>query len=110
MKKKMSTKSHGLSRAEPGPSRDWRLWLGPVFEKAKAGAFRPSRAGTTLFGPVSSSLVLPWAFSEMPVVVCMGGGHDTSLDMSTVVVVDGAGGGHVGHVESGMAVTVGVTW
>ena len=40
----------------------------------------------------------------------MGGGHDTSLDMSTVVVVDGAGGGHVGHVESGMAVTVGVTW
>ena len=41
-----------------GPSREWRLWLGPALEKAKAGsgqakaaAFGPSRAGTSL--PIS---------------------------------------------------------
>ena len=37
-------KSRGLGQAKPGPSRDWRLWLGLRFEKAKAGAFRPSQA------------------------------------------------------------------
>jgi hypothetical protein len=48
-------KSRGLGRAKPGPSRDSRLWPGPGFEKAeaasgqaKAGAVRPSRAGTAL--------------------------------------------------------------
>jgi hypothetical protein len=47
--------SRGLGRAGPEPSREWGLWLGPAFEKAgagsgraKAAAFGPSRAGTSL--------------------------------------------------------------
>jgi hypothetical protein len=46
----------GLGRARPGPSQGSRLWPGLGFEKAeaasgqaKAGALRPSRAGTALF-------------------------------------------------------------
>ena len=46
-----SAKSRGLGQAGPGPSREWWLWLGPDIKKAKAasgrakaGAFRPSRA------------------------------------------------------------------
>ena len=49
--KYITYKSCGLGQAKPGPSCDWRLWLGLRFEKAKAGsgqakagAFRPSRA------------------------------------------------------------------
>ena len=48
-------KSRGLGQAKPEPSREWRLWPGLRFEEAKAasgqakaGAFRPSRAGTAL--------------------------------------------------------------
>ena len=44
-------KSRGLGQAEPEPSREWRLWPGLKFHKAKAAssqakaaAFRPSRA------------------------------------------------------------------
>jgi hypothetical protein len=44
-----------LGQAGPGPSHEWRLWLGPALEKAKAGsgqakatAFGPSWAGTSL--------------------------------------------------------------
>ena len=51
-------KNRGLGQAKPEPSREWRLWPGLRFEEAKAasgqakaGAFRPSRAGTAL--PVS---------------------------------------------------------
>ncbi len=51
----LSTKSHGLGQARPEPSHEWGLWLGPAFEKAKAPsgqakamAFGPSQAGTTL--------------------------------------------------------------
>ncbi|KAF8230014.1 hypothetical protein L208DRAFT_1401223 [Tricholoma matsutake] len=51
----MCAKSRGLGRAGPGPSREWRLWVGPALEKvkaesgqAKAAAFGPSRAGTSL--------------------------------------------------------------
>jgi hypothetical protein len=51
----MCAKSRGLGPAGPGPSREWRLWLGPALEKAKAAsgqakaaAFGPSRAGTSL--------------------------------------------------------------
>ncbi|KAH9008880.1 hypothetical protein EDB84DRAFT_1681860 [Lactarius hengduanensis] len=47
----------GLSQAKPEPSPKWGLWLGLAFSKAgaalgqaKAGAFRPSRAGTSLGG------------------------------------------------------------
>jgi len=54
-KKKITYKSRGLGQAKPGPSRGWRLWPGLGFEQAKAasgqakaGAFRPSRAGTAL--------------------------------------------------------------
>jgi hypothetical protein len=43
--------SRGLGQAKPEPSREWRLWPGLTFDKAKAasgqakaGAFRPSRA------------------------------------------------------------------
>jgi hypothetical protein len=48
-------KSRGLGQAKPEPSREWRLWPGLRFEEtkaasgqAKAGAFRPSWAGTAL--------------------------------------------------------------
>jgi hypothetical protein len=51
----MCAKSRGLGQAGPGPSREWRLWLGLALEKAKAAsgqakaaAFGPSRAGTSL--------------------------------------------------------------
>ena len=47
--------SHGLGQAKPRPSCEWQLWPGLGFEKAKANsswakamAFRPSQAGTTL--------------------------------------------------------------
>jgi hypothetical protein len=49
-------KSRSLSRARPGPSCEWWLWLGPSLEQAKAasgqakaGAFGPSQAGTSLY-------------------------------------------------------------
>jgi hypothetical protein len=48
-------KSRGPGWARPGPSQGSRLWPGLGFEKAKAasgqakaGALRPSRAGTAL--------------------------------------------------------------
>jgi hypothetical protein len=48
-------KSRGLGQAKPEPGPTQRLWPGLCIEKAKAissqakaGAFRPSRAGTTL--------------------------------------------------------------
>jgi hypothetical protein len=48
-------KSQGLGQAKPEPSRGSQLWPGLGFEKAeaasgqaKAGALRPSRAGTAL--------------------------------------------------------------
>ena len=48
-------KSHGLGRAKPWPSQSRDPWLGLEFQKAgatlgraKATAFRPSRAGTVL--------------------------------------------------------------
>ena len=44
-------RSRGLGQAKPEPSREWRLWPGLRFDKAKAassqakaGASRPSRA------------------------------------------------------------------
>jgi hypothetical protein len=51
--------SPGLGQSQAGPSRGRRLWPGLEFLKtkaapgqAKAGAFRPSRAGTSLIpGP-----------------------------------------------------------
>src|SRR6266852_5002288 len=52
----LSYKSRGPGQAKPEPSRGWWLWPGLGFQKAKAVpgqakalAFRPSRAGTTLF-------------------------------------------------------------
>src|SRR6266849_6499603 len=51
----LSYKSRGPGQAKPEPSRGWWLWPGLGFQKAKAvpgqakaPAFRPSRAGTTL--------------------------------------------------------------
>ena len=32
-----------------GPSCEWQLWLGPALKKAKAVAFGPSQAGTSLY-------------------------------------------------------------
>ena len=55
-------KSHGLGQAKPEPSREWRLWPGLRFEEAKAGAFRPSRAGT--------ALVLDILKFHLPAVAC----------------------------------------
>ena len=60
----LHAKSRGLSRAGPEPSRERRLWLGPALEKAgarlgraKARAFRPSRAGTSLHPPPTSNVM-----------------------------------------------------
>src|SRR6266849_6309799 len=51
----LSYKSRSPGQAKPEPSRGWWLWPGLGFQKAKAipgqakaPAFRPSRAGTTL--------------------------------------------------------------
>src|SRR5712691_10254156 len=51
----LSYKSHGPGQAKLEPSRGWWLWPSLGFQKAKAvpgqakaPAFRPSRAGTTL--------------------------------------------------------------
>jgi len=54
-----------------GPSHEWWLWLGPSLEQAKARAFGPNQAGTSLatgltgmyhtMGPHKS--LLPWAQS-----------------------------------------------
>ncbi|KAF8815029.1 hypothetical protein BYT27DRAFT_7080853 [Phlegmacium glaucopus] len=48
MKCRSTVKSRGLGRAKPGPSRLWGLWLGSWPSQAKAVAFGPSRAGTSL--------------------------------------------------------------
>jgi hypothetical protein len=50
-----SASGRGSGQAKPKPSRHWRLWPGlkilkakAVESRAKAAAFRPSRAGTSL--------------------------------------------------------------
>src|SRR6266849_1203186 len=64
----LSYKSRGPGQAKPEPSRGWWLWPGLGFQKAKAvpgqakaPAFRPSRAGTTLI-----LTVLRKQFTAMP--------------------------------------------
>jgi hypothetical protein len=60
--------------ARPGPSHEWWLWLGPSPEQAKAasgqakaGAFGPSQAGTSLnyltfFETEHFRLLLAWTY------------------------------------------------
>ena len=44
----LCAKSCGLGQARPKPSCEWQLWLGLKFQQAKARAFGPSQAGTSL--------------------------------------------------------------
>jgi len=78
--KHFTYKSHGLSRAKPEPSPGWRLWLGLGFEKAKAGAFRPSWAGTSLSTEACNSSCILLEFPPNQCVTLMSIlSHSTSL-------------------------------
>src|SRR6266849_1633465 len=59
----LSYKSRDPGQAKPEPSHGWWLWPGLGFQKAKAvpgqakaPAFRPSRAGTTLLSSLGATI------------------------------------------------------
>ena len=77
-------------RLGPGPSYEWQLWLGPALKKAKAPAFGPSRAGTSLAMNHINQL------KRAAMKPLTNGPNDTSCNHHCKVGVE-VGGGHHCH-------------